>query len=210
MKETSRVGRIAGIAQIVASDPGQARFLPAWGHVLRKSPLTSRLPWLPFRVIERLEKHLTNESRVFEFGGGGSTMWFADRVGEVVTVEHDDDWFRALKDAVSRRDNCQVLYRAADDDFAGYVGAIANYADGYFDVVVVDGRNRIRCLQSAMGKVRPGGLLILDDSERARYSEAFVIAAAWPHVTYRGLTPSKAHRGGYHLVAQAGLVPSNQ
>jgi hypothetical protein len=195
MKEASRVGRIAGIAQIVASDPGQARFLPAWGRVLRRSPLTSRLPWLPFRVIERLEKHLTNESRVFEFGGGGSTLWFADRVGEVVTVEHDDDWFRALNEAVSGRDNCQVLYRAADDDFTEYVGAIADFADGYFDVVLVDGRNRIRCLRSAMGKVRPGGLLILDDSDRARYSEAFMIATAWPHVTYRGLTPSKAIAG---------------
>jgi predicted O-methyltransferase YrrM len=132
---------------------------------------------------------------VFEFGGGGSTLWFADRVGEVVTVEHDDDWFRALNEAVSGRDNCQVLYRAADDDFTEYVGAIADFADGYFDVVLVDGRNRIRCLRSAMGKVRPGGLLILDDSDRARYSEAFMIATAWPHVTYRGLTPSKAIAG---------------
>ncbi|MGR6971714.1 class I SAM-dependent methyltransferase [Streptomyces cynarae] len=195
MKEESRVGRIAGIAQIVAEDPGQARFLTAWGRALRQSPLTSRLPWLPFRVIERLEKHLTKGSHVFEFGGGGSTLWFSERAGEVVTVEHDDDWFRALQDAVSEKDNCQVLYHAANDDFAGYVGSIADYADGYFDVVVVDGRERIRCLRSAMEKVRPGGLLILDDSDRARYSDAFVIATAWPHVTYRGLTPAKAIAG---------------
>lgn len=192
---TRTAERLAGVTKMLVKDPGQMRYLPKWARALRRPTLESRMAWLPFRVISVLEQHLGPTSRVFEYGGGGSTVWFADRAGMVVTVEHDDDWFPILRDAVANLDQVAVLHRTAEGNYGGYVGAIDDFDDDSFDVVVVDGRERVRCLREAMPKVRPGGLLILDDSDRPRYAEAHVAAATWPSRTYSGLTPSKAIAG---------------
>ena len=195
MSLTHTAGRLIGVAKMLGRDPGQVRYLPAWRRALRRSTLESRLPWLPFRVISVLEAHLTPSSRVFEFGGGGSTLWFSERAGTVVTVEHDEGWFPLLEGAVASLNHVTVQHRTKDENFASYVGAIEEYHDGWFDVVVVDGRERVRCLREAMPKVKPGGLLLLDDSDRPRYSEAHELAATWPSRTFKGLTPSKAVAG---------------
>lgn len=178
------------LAGTVARDPRQVRDIPRWTRTLSKTTLSAELPWLPFVVIDRLEKHLTRSSKVFEFGGGGSTVWFANRVGEVVTVEHDPDWFPVLESAVGSRPGCTLIHRTAQDNYADYITSIDPFEDATFDAVVVDGRERVRCLERALTKVRPGGLLVLDDANRTRYSAAYSLAAGWPQRTYRGLAPT--------------------
>ena len=56
--------------------------------------------------------------------------------------------------------------------FERYVRAIDDYPDGHFHFVSVDGRARVACLERALAKVAPGGLLILDNSQRERYQPA--------------------------------------
>jgi hypothetical protein len=48
--------------------------------------VTLRLPWLPFVLQEELEERVGAGTRVFEFGGGGSTLYFLDLGAVVVTV----------------------------------------------------------------------------------------------------------------------------
>jgi hypothetical protein len=33
---------------------------------------------------------------IFEYGSGGSTTWWANLVSQVVSVEHDREWFQKL------------------------------------------------------------------------------------------------------------------
>lgn len=176
---------------IVRADPGQVKFTPSWLRARKASTMDLRVPWLPFRVMERLEQKLDRTSKVAEFGGGGSTLWFADRVGEVVTIEHDQEWFPILERALADLPGCTLEFHSADDAYADYVPALDRFPDGYFDVVVVDGRERVRCFEAAIPKVAPGGLLILDDTERDRYRPAFE-AVDWPRVTYRGFAPTQS------------------
>lgn len=179
------------LAGTVARDPRQVRDIPRWARTLSQTTLGAEIPWLPFVVIDRLEEHLTSTSKVFEFGGGGSTVWFANHAGEVVTVEHDPEWFPVLESAVAGRPGCTLIHETSENDYAGYVAAIDAYPDDTFDAVVVDGRERVRCLERALTKVKPGGLLVLDDANRTRYASAYSLAGAWPGRTYRGLTPTK-------------------
>ena len=191
----TRLGHMAGY---LSADPGQLRHLPEWLPTVRgATTMSARVPWLPYRVLERLEAALASceaGGRVFEFGGGGSTLWFADHGADVVTVEHDRDWVEHLATALVDEARCQLIHRDSSNDYAEYVATIAEWPDAHFDVVVVDGRERVRCLRESISKVRPGGLLILDDAERPRYRAAFD-AVDWPHVTYRGLTPCKTVAG---------------
>jgi hypothetical protein len=56
-----------------------------------------RIPWMTFEAIRYLDNFVTQDSRVFEWGMGGSTLFFLDRTRHVVSVDHDPVWFERLK-----------------------------------------------------------------------------------------------------------------
>ena len=45
------------------------------------------VPWMGYCVIDFLEERLTRDFRIFEFGSGGSTLFWASRCAEVVSYE---------------------------------------------------------------------------------------------------------------------------
>jgi predicted O-methyltransferase YrrM len=139
-----------------------------------------------------LAEEVSPESRIFEYGGGGSTAWFADRAGQVVTVEHDGAWHKALVGALAPFDNVDVIWAA---ELTDYVATIDRCGDEPFDVVVVDGRERVACIERAMPRVKPGGLLILDDSARPKYARASSLLEGWSRRDYFGLVPCKDQPG---------------
>ena len=46
---------------------------------------------------------------------------------------------------------------------------------------------RIDCLNPAMKKVRPGGYLLLDDSDRPGYAQAYGLLAGWRVRRFTGI-----------------------
>lgn len=65
-----------------------------------KGPLHDGLPRMVFPAIHFMETLLTKDSTVFEYGAGGSSMFFASRVKELVSVEHDAGWFIRKKQSM--------------------------------------------------------------------------------------------------------------
>jgi predicted O-methyltransferase YrrM len=161
-----------------------------------------RLPWLPFRLIDELEAVVGPGSRVFEYGGGGSTLWYLDRGAVVVTVEHDQEWAAALDRSISS-DRWTLVVRPLAEGYATYAKAISSYPDNWFDVVVVDGRARPRCVGRAQAKVKPGGLLLVDDVNVERYAAA-VNGVAWPRRDIVGLAPAKLSLGHAAVLTRPG------
>jgi len=174
---------------VLARHPRLGKELPRLAATRGRSTMRLRLPWLPFRLIDELAAVIGPGSRVFEYGGGGSTLWFLDRGAEVVTVEHHEGWANQLEEAISSPD-WTLLRRSADDNYAAYVAAIDEQPDASLDLVVVDGRERVRCAARATVKVRPGGLLLVDDIDRERY-HAGVEAIGWPRRDVVGFAPAK-------------------
>ena len=71
------------------------RHYPAWREHLQpgKNPVDGRTPWISFSAIELLKKITRPDMRVFEYGSGGSTMFWISRVKELISVEHDLSWY---------------------------------------------------------------------------------------------------------------------
>ena len=90
----------------------------------------------------------------------------------------------------SPRTGWTLAERSADDDYAAYVAAIEEHPDDSFDVVVVDGRERARCLTAACPRCGPAGCLIVDDVDRERYHAA-IDATGWPRRDVVGFAPAK-------------------
>jgi Methyltransferase domain len=170
---------------------------------------------MTYKATSWLERYLRKDMSVFEYGSGGSTVFFANRVRRVISVEHDALWHRQVSEVLERRGltNCEYLlrepqqapsnrpteyrwdlYTSTDRAFAGlvfdgYVKTIDPFPESTFDLVVVDGRARASCVHHGLPKVRPGGVLLLDDTDRPEYAEAVNWLGPRPRRDFRGLSP---------------------
>ena len=124
------------------------------------------LPWVSYPAIHLLNERLRPDHTVFEFGAGYSTLYFAARCGAVTTVEHDREWF----DEVARvaPENVRLLHRNAGPE---YWGAAAQ-GDVRYDLILIDGLERARCLVGAAQALSETGVVLLDDSHREAYRSA--------------------------------------
>jgi hypothetical protein len=194
---------------LLRRDPAGLRFLVPFLRTRSAtgSALADGLPWLPFRAIRWLASNTDRTMRVFEYGSGGSTLFFAKHVAEVVSIEHDPEWYARTSNALAKggvrnytyllrppAPAPEVRFPSSDPayaglDFAAYVTAIDAYPAQSFDLVSVDGRARPACVLAALRKVKPGGWMLLDNSDRAHYREAIERLASYPRLDLRGIAP---------------------
>lgn len=180
-------------AKTIAASSDQRKHLPAWLRSLTPNYLLSApSPWLTFDAIEFIGKHIPLPQRVFEYGSGGSTLFWLSLGATCVSIEHDPQWYDVVKQRCRSRSeltyklvppepadsNADVAdpaeYASADQryrehSFYHYVSQIDHFPDGTFDVVLVDGRARPSCIAHSAAKVKSGGLLVLDNAERDYY-----------------------------------------
>ena len=141
-----------------------------------KTPLDLEIPWFSYAAIDFLKGFLRPDMNVFEYGSGGSTLFFARRAKRVISVEDNPQWF----DWVSRRLREKGLENATlklcEFNFKNPVGFensayLHGMPDEKFDVIIVDGSEewtqvRPLCFELAEGRVKEGGIIVVDDSWR--------------------------------------------
>ena len=120
------------------------------------------LPWFTYPAIAFLGPRIEPGLRVFEYGAGQSTRWWAERVNTVTSVEHDPEWHATVQR--NTLPNANVMHRSLDK---GYIEAVDNLSP--FDVIVIDGRRRVDCAQHAAGALTDRGVIVWDNSERENY-----------------------------------------
>lgn len=69
----------------------------------------SPLPWITYPAIHVLAKLARPAMRVFEFGCGHSSLWWAARVAEVASIDHDEAWAARVRQRAAS--NQTVLHR---------------------------------------------------------------------------------------------------
>lgn len=170
-------------------------------------------PWTSPASIAIFEATLTKDMTAFEFGSGASTLFFARRVGRLISLEHDASWYNRVQQNLKAAGVVNTEYRLREPKpevedheedlvmngipmkhtFAGpfrdYSSAIGEFPDEHFDFVLVDGRARVDCIIRSIPKLKKGGILVLDNSERERYRMAFEVLTKWPMIfTTTGVT----------------------
>ena len=132
-------------------------------------------PWLAESAILLLDNYLKPTDIGFEWGSGRSTLWLAQRVAHLHSVEDNPRWYRAVKKKLEAAQLIRkVTYQfipcewtevdePSDHPYAQAAGAIP---DNSLDFAFVDGNIRASCLRIVVAKLNPGGLLILDNANR--------------------------------------------
>lgn len=130
---------------------------------------TTDEPWITRDAITFLEKILTKDTVMIEYGCGTSTAWYAQRVKHLTSIEHDKGWYDRVYKYLQFKNIKNVDLRCIDIR-NGYIEAIDNM--GKFDIISVDGRRRSECIMHSCDHVNIGGYLLLDNAERNRYQDA--------------------------------------
>jgi predicted O-methyltransferase YrrM len=134
----------------------------AWRRRFNRRPV---LPWIPYPVIRRLSRLMKADWRIMEWGSGMSTIWFAERVQEICSVESDMSWYDRIRPQLPQGGH---RYRYVDitREASCYWG-IQAHDEAAYDLAFVDGLFRKECMQSGIRAVRPGGPMYLDNIDTA-------------------------------------------
>jgi predicted O-methyltransferase YrrM len=126
-------------------------------------------PWLTDQAITLLGGGLLRRQDVgLEWGSGRSTMWFAQRLKHLTSIEADEKWYQRVKSMLAEKNISNVDYRLSpvpdeEERESDYTRAADEFNDQSLGFVLVDGAARGTCALHALPKIAPGGLLAIDN-----------------------------------------------
>ena len=150
------------------------------------------IPWVTYSFIDFIKDRLKKHHTIFEFGSGNSTYFYAKYAGIVVSVEHDKEWFDKI--VSTKPENAELIYceLVRDGDYC----RVPLKLEENFDIIIVDGRDRVNCCKQAVNSVSEKGVIVLDDSERPDYREgiSFLINKGFKEMAFTGISPGLFYR----------------
>jgi hypothetical protein len=159
-----------------------------YGHKLSrdlKSPVDANgneIPWFTYPAFEFINQFDLSQKTIFEWGSGNSSVYFAKRSKQIISIEHDEAWFN--KQQIKLLPNQQLIHL---NDNSYYEAILSN--DQLFDIVIVDGILRDECLKIAMNKITEGGMLILDNADRHPEASKKYRDNGYTQIDFHGLGP---------------------
>jgi uncharacterized protein YuzB (UPF0349 family) len=145
------------------------------------------LPWVTYSFIDFIKDRLSEDLTIFEYGSGNSTLFYASKVKRVVSVEHDEAWFNKIQ--VSKATNSEMIFEKLEK--GGSYSKKAVSLGEKFDIIIVDGRDRVNCCKNSIYALSHNGVIVLDDSEREVYNNAriFLTKEGFKEIPFTGIAP---------------------
>lgn len=145
------------------------------------------IPWLTYSSIKFIEKRLKKKFNVFEYGCGNSTIWFANKVHSITSVEHDKLWLSKVKNTLP--DNAVVYYYElnSNNDYAKSISETSKK----FNVVIIDGRERNECVRFCLDYLTDDGIIIFDNTQENEYKSGidFLYSNGFREIGFQGILP---------------------
>lgn len=166
--------------KILSDEYGQGATIKHWECM---DALGNPIPWYTYPAIEYLNQLDFSRKKVFEFGSGNSTRFWASISKHVVAVEDDKEWHSKIKPLLPG--NVDYLFESDRD---AYIHSILSQPED-FDVIIVDGSHRYECAEAALRKLRDDGFVILDNSDWKEKTSSLLRDADLIEVDMSGFGP---------------------
>lgn len=171
--------------KILAFDYGQWRTIKNWECVDKKG---EPIPWFTYPAIEYLSHLDLSDFSVFEYGSGYSTLFWLNRVKELVSVENDKVWYEKILKLVQEESKIKYFFYESSLE---YVNSIFEQKRA-FDIYVIDGRWRYECAKAVVKNINQygGGMVIFDNSDwYPRTIQYLRENLDWIEVDFHGFSP---------------------
>ena len=147
-------------------------------------------PWIVPAAVGWLRRRIRGDWAVLELGAGRSTAWLARRAGRVLSFEDNEHWLAETRDRLEGMGAEGVQLRHLPVE--RFAAEVARLDDEGFDLVIVDflespAAERVEAVRFARPKVKPGGYLLLDDSDRPGYAGAYELLDGWRERRFVGV-----------------------
>ena len=117
------------------------------------------IPMMSYGLIEYLLGLDLSSFDLLELGGGSSTPFWAGRTKSVLSLETSPEWLKLLE---SRPIPNLEARLSTVDTLASDMSGLGRS----FDAIVIDAAaNRLQLAKAAIGLLRPGGFIVLDNSD---------------------------------------------
>jgi hypothetical protein len=149
------------------------------------------IPWITYPAIDFLDSIVRTDWKVFEWGSGNSTRWWANKVEQVCAVESNLDWFNEVK--VSLPSNASLLNYSSEEN---YTQAINSFDNSSFDAIVIDGDFRNQCARACITKLKPHGIIIFDNTDGIEFNDGVLAIQeqGFYRMDFWGLIPSYIYK----------------
>lgn len=158
-------------------------------------------PWYTKPFLDILSTWDVSNWEVLEWGGGYSTVWWASHCKSVTTIDHDAMWTSSIQTYLNKLGLKNVIIKVHPIMHAiGIPIGIANGGENssyvttidedhkLYDCIIIDGVFRNDCAVKALRHIKPNGIIILDDANRASIGfnsqQTFSLLAQYEHYSY--------------------------
>ena len=129
------------------------------------------IPWYTYPSIDFLKYRTYEDKRVLEFGGGQSSLWWAERAKYVVTLEGNPQWYEKIRRKMPANvDLRYVSMKDGETNVAAVKEVLASLSNPHFDVIVIDGLYRAQMVDIACECLAEEGIIICDNSDAESYN----------------------------------------
>lgn len=163
------------------------------------------IPWITYPAYQFLNSLDFRNSSVLEFGGGASSIWWANRCKSLLVVEHNSEWFLKTRTELQSFPNANITYAHSQ---ALYVSQLESQS---FEVVVIDGEYREQILVKLKDlilnqKCEPK-LIIIDNSERIpEIINRFSQEINYTSVEFKGMGPINTYSWSTLVLIRGSII----
>lgn len=149
------------------------------------------IPWCTYPFIKFIEPRLKKDFTVFEYGSGNSTIWYAKRVKQIISVENDEAWFKVVSKLLPA--NAKLIYIKSDID-GEYCRSIIKQ-NSKFNIIIIDGRDRINSIKFSVNQLTDDGIIVFDNSQIEKYKEGLdlLYSMNFKKIDFIGSLPIVSH-----------------
>ena len=144
-----------------------------------KNKLSSFKPLMHEYEYKFIEKYLTDNDILLEWGSGNSTLYFSEIVKEIITIEHDIDWSKKIEKMIELFNINNITQYTIPahtpnpipcryEQFKDYV-EFPKKEKLIFNKVLIDGRARKYCAKSIWNIISDDCIIFIHDFNRSDY-----------------------------------------
>ena len=142
--------------------------------------------WFNYAFIAFLEKKLSKDLEIFEYGSGHSTLKFSQKCKNIISIDNNPNWHSYLQN-IQPKNSTLIL----QEDLNLYPQEITKFNKKY-DIIIIDGKRRNACSKLVLNYLKDGGIIIFDNLEKGyQKSVDLFLAKGFKLLEFNSIAPLK-------------------